>query len=171
MRRKENWLWISEVGKNGKDEMETGECISSPVKARRSSDPIFHGESHCFFCGAVDSPLNLHAAFTLEVDEKVRECALLLKNNNLIAKLSAGDLIAIEVRYHAKCLVGLYNRARQSNSPTTKRTVKSQVDLDGLAFAELIAYVDESLEVENIAVLKLSNLVKSFLLQIGRTWN
>ena len=60
----------------------------------------------------------------------MRECAFLLKDNNLIAKLSAGDLIAIEAKYHAKCLVGLYNRARQSNSPTKKRAVKSQVDLD-----------------------------------------
>lgn len=153
---------ISKVEKNGKDEMGIGECISSPVKARRSSVPRFHGESHCFFCDTVDSQLNLHAASTLEVDQKVRECAFLLNDSKLIAKLSAGDLIAIEVRYHAKCLVGLYNRARQSNSPTTKHTVKSQVELDELAFAELIAYVDESLEIENIAVLKLSDLVRFF---------
>ena len=141
---------ISKVEKNGKDEMGIGECISSPVKARRSSVPRFHGESHCFFCDTVDSQLNLHAASTLEVDQKVRECAFLLNDSKLIAKLSAGDLIAIEARYHAKCLVGLYNRARQSNSPTTKHTVKSQVELDELAFAELIAYVDESLEIENM---------------------
>lgn len=95
-----------------------------------------------FFCDTVDSQLNLHAASTLEVDQKVRECAFLLNDSKLIAKLSAGDLIAIEARYHAKCLVGLYNQARQSNSPTTKHTVKSQVELDELAFAEIIAYVD-----------------------------
>ena len=153
---------ISKVEKNGKDEMGIGECISSPVKARRSNVPRFHGESHCFFCDTVDSQLNLHAASTLEVDQKVRECAFLLNDSKLIAKLSAGDLLAIETRYHAKCLVGLYNRARQSNSPTTKHTVKSQVELDELAFAELIAYVNESLEIENIAVLKLSDLVRFF---------
>ena len=81
-----------------------------------------------FVCDAVDSPrIRLHSASTLEADEKVRECAFLLKDNNLFAKLSAGDLIAIVARYHENCLVGLYNRARQSNSPTTKRAAKSQV--------------------------------------------
>ena len=40
--------------------------------------------------------------------------------------------------------------------------MKSQVELDELAFAELIAYIDESLEIENIAVLKLSDLVRFF---------
>ena len=40
--------------------------------------------------------------------------------------------------------------------------MKSQVELDELAFAELIAYVDESLEIENIALLKLSDLVRFF---------
>ena len=30
----------------------------------------------------------------------------------LIAKLPAGDLIAIEARYHTRRLVGMYNRAR-----------------------------------------------------------
>ena len=100
--------------------MGIGECISSPGKARRSSDPRFH----CFFWDAVDSPLNLHAASILEVDEKVRECTFLLKDKNPIAKLSVGDLIAIEARYHPMCLVGRCNRARQSKSPTTKRAVK-----------------------------------------------
>ena len=84
--------------------MGIGECISSPVKSRRSSDPRFHGESHSLFCDAVDGSLNLHAASNLEVDEKVRECAFLsVKDNNLTARLSAGDLIATEARYHAKC--------------------------------------------------------------------
>lgn len=107
MTKKRKLAEISKVEKNGKDEMGIGECISSPVKARRSSVPRFHGESHCFFCDTVDSQLNLHAASTLEVDQKVRECAFLLNDSKLIAKLSAGDLIAIEARYHAKCLVGL----------------------------------------------------------------
>ena len=43
----------------------------------------------------------------LEVDEKVRECAILLQDGKLVAKLSAGDLIAIDAKYHVKCLVSL----------------------------------------------------------------
>ena len=40
--------------------------------------------------------------------------------------------------------------------------MKSQVELDELAFAELIAYVHERFEIENVAVLKLSDLMKHF---------
>lgn len=140
----------------------TEENYSSPVKARRHSIPSCLSENHCFLCDKVDNLTNLHAASTLEVDRKVRECALILNESKLIAKLSAGDLIAIEAKYHSKCLVGLYNRARQLTSPIEKDIVNSPIDLDELAFAELIAYVDESLEFEELTVLKLSELAKFF---------
>jgi hypothetical protein len=45
---------------------------------------------------------------------KVRECALLLQDSKLLAKLSAGDLFSQEAVYHNKCLVSLYNKARDS---------------------------------------------------------
>ena len=77
--------------------------------------------------------------------------------------MSAGDLIAIEAKYHAKCLVSLYNRARQFQAPTTNPVpASSPTGLDELAFAELIAYVDEQLEYEDLPVLKLSDIVKLF---------
>ena len=41
----------------------------------------------------------------------VFECAVLLKDTKLIAKLSVADVIAVKEIYHAKCLLGLYNRA------------------------------------------------------------
>ena len=96
----------------------------------------------------------------LEVDEKVRECAILLQDGKLIAKLSAGYLIAIDAKYHAKCLVSLYNRARKFKSSTSKSNQPQMptTDLDELAFAELIAYIDYFLQCEDLAALKLSEL-------------
>jgi hypothetical protein len=35
-----------------------------------------------------------------------------LEDMDLIRKLSSGDLIAQEAKYHTKCLVALYNRKR-----------------------------------------------------------
>ena len=77
-----------------------------------------------------------------------------MKDSNLTAKLSTGDLILIDAKYHSKCLVSLYNRASQLKVQPANHTMSSPIDLDELAFAEFIAYIDESLEVEELAVLK-----------------
>ena len=46
--------------------------------------------------------------------ENVRRCALELEDTALLAKLAAGDMIAIEAKYHNNCLRSLYNKARQA---------------------------------------------------------
>ena len=71
-------------------------------------------------------------------------------------------MIAIEAKYQAKCLVGLYNRAKMLIFMATKDTTTPVLSLDELAFAELIAHIDETLHVEEPAVLILSELVKYF---------
>jgi len=49
----------------------------------------------CFFCGKpAKASESLHHASTLDLDAHVRQCALQLQGQNLLAKLSAGDLIA-----------------------------------------------------------------------------
>ena len=59
-----------------------------------------------FFCG-------LHEASTFQIDRRVRESAALLGDTLLLARLSMGDMVALEAKYHAKCLLALYNRARK----------------------------------------------------------
>ncbi|CAH3115237.1 unnamed protein product, partial [Porites lobata] len=54
-----------------------------------------------------DFASNLRLASTLELDKQVRDCTILLNDSKLITKLSTGDLIAIEAKYHAACLVKL----------------------------------------------------------------
>ena len=145
----------------GNDELEEG-MPSSPVKASRSTVGRYNPQSQCFFCDKYDSPTNLHSASTLDVDQKVRECAALLNKGKLIAKLSAGDLIAIEAKYHVKCLVDLYNQARPFKQQPSKPADDTSVELDELAFAELITYIDEFLDIEEPAVLTLSDLVRFY---------
>lgn len=74
-----------------------GSC--SPIKPRRSSvvnsSSSSQSQLYCFFCEQPDSVTNLHAASTLKVDKNVRDCAHLLQDTKLIAKLSSGDLVAI----------------------------------------------------------------------------
>ena len=140
------------------------EISCSPVKARRSSlSSLIKSSNQCFFCKSSDNPRNLHLASTLEVDEKVRSCNN--NNNRLIGKLASGDMVATEAKYHLKCLVNLYNQARKVSLNSTENTASSSftpIDTEELAFAELIAFIDDSLQVEEPTILTLSDLVKFY---------
>jgi len=59
----------------------------------------------------------LHNASTYDVDTKVRRCAIKLEDTALLAKLEPGNMIALEAKYHQKCLVNLYNKARALEKP------------------------------------------------------
>ena len=140
------------------------ESTSSPVKARRSSLPGSSFSSHCFCCESSDIPANLHSASSLKVDRRVRKCASLVNDNRLIGKLASGDMVAIEAKYHAKCPVSLYNQARKLKFSLKYENASSYkpIDVEELAFSELVAFIDESLEVEEPAMLRLSDLVKFY---------
>ena len=53
----------------------------------------------CFLCGKSDTSDRLHEVSTLELNEKVHECAEILNDFSLLALLAGGDLIAREARY------------------------------------------------------------------------
>ena len=79
----------------------------SPRKTRRTS-PFVPSECEnkdeelCFFRNQVPGTLGLQRASTFELDRKVRESAMKLKRNDLLAELSSGGMIAIEAKYHAR---------------------------------------------------------------------
>lgn len=62
--------------------------------------------SCCFFCGKQG---DLHEVTSLPLDKKIREHAFALQDSALLAKLSMGDLIALEAKYHKNCLSDLSN--------------------------------------------------------------
>lgn len=89
--------------------------LSSDVQETRkytrfSKQSECHSIETCFFCGKSEGKAVLHSASTFDLDIRVRQCALKLQDKP--PKLSAGDLIAQEAKYHAQCLASLYNRAR-----------------------------------------------------------
>ena len=59
-------------------------------------------------------------------------------------------------------MVALYNQARPFKQKASKPADDTSVQLDELAFAELSAYIDECLEVEEPAVLTLSDLMRFY---------
>lgn len=62
-----------------------------------------------FFCSAGGS--DLRQVLTFAVDAKVHKCATILGDSILLGKLSQGDMIAMEVKYHPACLLSLYYKA------------------------------------------------------------
>ncbi len=59
------------------------------------------------------------------------ESATLVEDTVLLGKLSVGDMIALEAKYHTKCLLGLYNRARKIKTDASQ----DEPQVSGIAFA------------------------------------
>ena len=51
-------------------------------------------------------------ASTKDLDKRLREVAETLGDGKLLAKLTGGDVIAQQFKYHRTCLTALYNRER-----------------------------------------------------------
>ena len=69
-------------------------------------------------------------------------------------------MVALEAKYHTKCLATLYNRARAA---TESATADTGVDacVSGIAFAELVAFMEENCREEGIVpTFKLSDLAR-----------
>ena len=77
-------------------------------------------------------------------------------------------MVALEAKYHSKCLVGLYNCAREANTKGLKDTDEKEV-ASGIAFAELVMYVEETrqMDEERAPVFKLNNLTQLYMSQLG----
>ena len=88
----------------------------------------------------------------------------------LLAKLPAGDMIALEAKYHRNCLTKLYNKARQATEKQEKEENYSH--LHGIAFAELVTYMENMRDEESVFVFKLTDMIflyKKKLQQLGVT--
>ena len=104
----------------------------------------------------------------MEIDKNVRRCAIKLRDTELLAKLSAGDMVAIEAKYHRNSFRALYNKTRLA-------ALKDEDEdrLHGIAFAELVVFMEDMhADDDNAAVFKLSdvaNLYKTRLKQLSAT--
>ena len=114
-------------------------------------------ETCIFDCGKTG---NLCRGSTYKLDSHIQEAALKTGDTKLLAKLSAGDIIAIDMLYHKRCLVDLYNKAKLFGTPPTS----SDSDLDehrGIAFAEVVMYLEEKLS-EEPHIIKLAEAVSLY---------
>ena len=83
----------------------------------------------------------------------------------MLAKLAPGDMIALEAKYHLKCLSTLYNRARATDS--TSSDSDSNAHLHGIAFAELVAFMEDLHKEESVApIFKLKDLAQMYTIHL-----
>lgn len=123
----------------------------------------------CFFCNKPESSGAFHEASTFNLDKNVRKCAIKLEDKPLLAKLSAGDMIAQDAKYHFECLTSLYNKARDARSSSDSN------DYDranhSIALADLVSYIDETRTSNEIApvfkMVDLCNLYSKRVQQLG----
>ena len=120
--------------------------------------------SACYFCNSATPSDILHCIENLAIDQKVRECAIKLQDMELIAKPSTGDLIEQRAKYHAKCLVALYNKAARTVENEESRERRLKRECHGIALAQLIDYIDESKNNDEgvVPFFKLSDLTKLY---------
>jgi len=130
------------------------------------NDKIIPSIPLCFFCDMPAGQLGLHEVMTLELGTRVRECALALSDDRLLAKLATSDMVAIDAKYHKSCLVQFYNRRRsyeRAQYSSVSRPSCSSDATHSMVFAELIAYINDVRMVSNIRpVFKLVDLKKMY---------
>lgn len=138
------------------------DCESASVPAKKYiRRSISHATDVCFFCEKSSASDPLHEVSTFSLDHRVRKCAHDLQDERLLAKLSTGDMIAQEAKYHSCCLVSLYNQAASLINEVETGS-KDEIS-HGIALAELVAYIEDLKASESVApVFKLSDLIKLY---------
>ncbi len=144
---------------------------SSNKTRRKSIEPIY---MECFLFEKDTSKDELRHAMTMNVDKRINECARTLNDGRLLGKLSAGDAVAQELKYHPACLAALYNRERAyKRIKDMKHESLCTKDAYPIAFSELVTYINEAKAtcVDNEPlVFKLADLVtlcQSRVVQLG----
>ena len=139
------------------------------MQTRFTHETVDLKDAICIFCDQPAGSEGLHNVSTYEIDKRVRQHALDLQDTVLLTKLAAGDMIAIEAKYHKSWLTVLYNRARAVASNTSGNDQCN--NLDSIALAELVAHMEDCHNETDIApVFKLSDLAqlyKTRLEQLG----
>lgn len=133
----------------------------SRAKVRRSSMEM----QHCFLCEKKEPTSELRQAMTMQLNERLNECARNLNDGKLLALLSGGDVVALELKYHCSCLTTLYNRERAHVAQKNREICESSQEKDfvPLVFSELLVYVSEKrYSTDEPAVFRLAELVSLY---------
>jgi hypothetical protein len=115
----------------------------------------------CFICEKQASRSELREVMTMQLNTRLHQCAQNLQDQKLLATLSAGDVVAQELKYHGACLPSLHNKERAHLR--MKQSMTEDADAEGeinqIVFAELVTHVVETQRGSTgCVVFKLANL-------------
>lgn len=122
---------------------------SSKFTRRSCSASTEEGPLHleeCFICEKKASRTELREALTMQLNTRLYQCAKTLQDQTLLAKLSVGDVVAQELKYHGTCLTSLYNkeRAHLRKQQFMSKVADSEIEINQIVFAELVTHIVES---------------------------
>ena len=110
----------------------------------------------CIFCLKSDG--KLHECSTIEFYSRLRTMATNLEDSELLARISGGDLIAIEAKYHFECVSKYKSRHRTHERTSSVKTHEVMFkEIEATAFIELVSHIEGCIE-ENKFVFQLSEL-------------
>ena len=115
------------------------------------SKPKDH-KSVCFFCDEVGSlGVDLHQVMTDDVEQKINKHVHLLQDEKLMAKLGTGDLIAMDIVYHKRCITTV-------TRPVEKELGEDKESIDESILIDLNDFIAEQLASEDFGMIKLSDI-------------
>ncbi len=114
----------------------------------------------------VEPESELRQAMTMQLNDRLNECARHLNDGRLLAILGGGDVVAQELKYHCSCLAALYNRDRAHLSAAEnqdKNASSAEKEACPLVFSELLTYITETRNSSNEPVVfRLAELVSLY---------
>ncbi len=95
------------------------------------------------------------------MDSKIRDWATILEDTELLGRLSAGDMVTQDVKYHKKCLSVLHNRVRKAESEGPKYKANER-EVSGIVFAVLYIEEEARLDEEMAQMFSLAYIVELY---------
>ena len=82
---------------------------------------------------------------TMQLNTRLHQFAQNLQDQKLLSKLSAGDVVLQELRYHGACLTSLHNneRAHLRMKQSMTEVADAEGEINQIVFAELVTKVVE----------------------------
>lgn len=107
----------------------------------------------------------------MNIDASLRDMATEVSDTKKLAKLSSGDIHALDAVYHKNCMTDLYTRycsARRKN--TSKRVFSTNINADPMSLAEMVSFIENFHSSDTTHIFKLSELTKLYqdrVVQLG----
>lgn len=119
----------------------------SSCQTRRASQPTPRlMENICFLCNKGplwNQPLTNVA--TMGLDKYIREKKTLINNTKLHALMEGTDLIALEGKYHVRCMVNLRNKVRSVEMENQGQHNGGNTVCHAIAFAHVASFISDKL--------------------------